>query len=125
MVAEFHRSFGLPMHASPTLVISDELRQLRVDLLREEVQEFADASERRDLTSIADALADIAYVTYGAAITYGIDLDAVLREIHSSNMSKLDDGHPVLRDDGKVLKSPQYRPPLVDAVLSGQLALPL
>jgi len=64
------------------------------------------------------------YVAYGSAITYGIELDAVVREVHRANMSKLDQaGRPVLREDGKVLKSQQYRPPDVTAVLEGQLEL--
>jgi predicted HAD superfamily Cof-like phosphohydrolase len=70
------------------------------------------------LIGIADALADIVYVVYGAALTYGIDLDAVLREVHRSNMSKLDsDGKPVLRADGKVLKSDRYVRPDIAAAL--------
>ncbi len=87
--------------------------------------EFADATQRKDIADIADALADIAYVTYGAAVTYGIDLDAVLAEVHRSNMSKLgDDGRPVLREDGKVLKSARYTRPDVVSVLDQQLPLP-
>lgn len=125
-VAEFHSSFGLPVASVPTTSIPADLRQLRVDLLTEEVREFADATEAKDIVGIADALADILYVTYGAAITYGIDLDAVVREVHRSNMSKLDErGRPVLRDDGKVLKSARYTKPDVVAVLDAQLPLPV
>jgi predicted HAD superfamily Cof-like phosphohydrolase len=116
-VRAFHRAFGLPVAQVPTLVDA-ELAGLRKELLREEVQEFTDASDDRDLVEIADALADIVYVAYGSALTYGIDLDAVLAEVHRSNMSKLDaDGKPVLRDDGKVLKSDRYSPPDVAATL--------
>ena len=69
----------------------------------------------------ADALADVVYVAYGSAVTYGIDLDAVVREVHHSNMSKLDaQGNPILRKDGKVLKSEQYRPPDVRKVIDEQ-----
>src|SRR5689334_10006208 len=103
-VLQFHRAFGLPGAATPSQAeVPAALAELRIDLLVEEVQEFADAARSGDLVALADALADIAYVTYGAALTYGIDLDAVLREIHRSNMSKLGpDGRPVLRTDGKV-----------------------
>jgi len=88
---------------------------------REEVSEFAAASEKGDLVGIADALGDIVYVVYGTALTYGIDLDAVMREVHRSNMSKLGrDGKPIIRDDGKVIKSEQYSPSDVAAVLSHQ-----
>lgn len=125
LVAEFHRAFNLPMTERPTTSLPPDLAQLRVDLLVEEVGEFAEATDRNDLVAIADALADIVYVTYGAAVTYGIDLDAVLVEVHRSNMSKLGpDGHPVLREDGKVLKSQNYRGPNIPGVLKDQLPLP-
>jgi predicted HAD superfamily Cof-like phosphohydrolase len=102
----------------PTPDIGEALAELRVALLEEEVSEFVTASEKGDLVAIADALADITYVVYGTALTYGIDLDAVLREVHRSNMSKLDrDGRPLIRDDGKVLKSERYFPPAIASVL--------
>lgn len=125
MVAEFHSAFDLPMANLPTTSIPADLRQLRVDLLVEEVREFAEATEAKDIIGIADALADILYVTYGAAITYGIDLDAIVREVHRSNMSKLDEnGRPILRADGKVLKSPHYSAPDVVTVVGKQQPLP-
>ena len=123
-VLDFHEAFDLPREPLPTAQVGDVVAQLRVRLLREEVEEFADATERRDVVAIADALADIVYVAYGSAITYGIDVDAVVREVHRANMSKLDDaGRPVLREDGKVLKSARYRPPDVPSVLESQLEL--
>ena len=88
-VADFHRAFNLPMRQSPSADVDKSLAKLRVALLQEEVGEFIAASEKGDLVAIADALADIAYVVYGTALTYGIDLDSVLREVHRSNMSKL------------------------------------
>lgn len=125
-VAAFHAAFDLPRRPLPCAEVSPELAQLRVDLLVEEVGEFADATRDQDIVAMADALGDIVYVAYGAAVTYGIDLDAVVAEIHRSNMSKLDAaGRPVLREDGKVLKSSRYRPPDVKRVLAEQLALPL
>jgi predicted HAD superfamily Cof-like phosphohydrolase len=125
-VAAFHAAFDLPRRPLPHADVSSELAQLRVDLLEEEVGEFADATRDQDIVAMADALGDIVYVAYGAAVTYGIDLDAVLAEIHRSNMSKLDaNGRPVLREDGKVLKSSRYRPPNVKRVLAEQLELPL
>lgn len=123
-VLEFHEAFNLPREPLPTGHVGDTLAQLRVRLLREEVEEFADATEQRDLVAIADALADVVYVAYGSAVTYGIDLDAVVREVHRANMSKLDAaGRPVLRGDGKVLKSARYTPPNVEKVIDGQLPL--
>ncbi|MGX7826098.1 MazG nucleotide pyrophosphohydrolase domain-containing protein [Actinokineospora sp. 24-640] len=120
-VLEFHTTFGLPVNATPTREVGDDLAKLRVDLLEEEVGEFADASKRQDVIGLADALGDIVYVAYGAAATYGIDLDSVLAEIHRSNMSKLGaDGRPVYRNDGKVLKSALYTAPDIAAVLNAQ-----
>jgi predicted HAD superfamily Cof-like phosphohydrolase len=120
-VAEFHMAFNLPIRQLPSTEIDQALATLRVALLEEEVGEFVAASEKGDLVGIADALADIVYVVYGTALTYGIDLDTVLREVHRSNMSKLDsDGKPLIRDDGKVLKSGMYFPPNIESVLSLQ-----
>jgi predicted HAD superfamily Cof-like phosphohydrolase len=118
-VAAFHHAFRRPMREQPSADIDPALARLRVELIREEVSEFVAASQQGDLVGIADALADIVYVVYGTALTYGIDLDAVLREVHRSNMTKLDtDGNPVLRKDGKVLKSARYSPPDIAAVLN-------
>lgn len=127
MVAAFHKAFRLPMQTTPEVdALPRELLALRTALLDEETAEFADAANRRDLVAMADALADVVYVAFGTAVTLGVDLDAVLREVHRSNMSKLDElGRPVLRDDGKVLKSPRYTPPDVARVLAEQLPLPL
>ena len=123
MVQAFHRAFNLPRRNTPDIdAVSRELLALRTALLDEEATEFAEAANRRDLVAMADALADVVYVAFGSAVTLGIDLDAVLREVHRSNMSKLDaDGRPLLRDDGKVLKSPRYTTPDVAAVLREQL----
>ncbi len=117
-VAQFQRVLHLPVRQVPSADIDHALAGLRVALLEEEVGEFVAASERGDLNGIADALADIVYVAYGTALTYGIDLDAVLQEVHRSNTSKLgSDGHPLIRHDGKVLKSEQYSPPDIESVL--------
>lgn len=124
-VAEFHTAFNLPMRDVPSGEIDRRLAKLRVALLEEEVGEFVAASEKGDLVGIADALADIVYVVYGTALTYGVDLDAVLSEVHRSNMSKLDSGgKPLIRDDGKVLKSDRYFPPDIEAVLGRQAHRP-
>jgi len=125
-VAEFHCAFNLPMRPLPSAEIDCALAKLRVALLEEEVSEFVTASEKGDLIGITDALADIVYVVYGTALTYGIDLDSALQEVHRSNMSKLDsDGTPLIRSDGKVLKSERYFPPDIAAVLSRQGPLDL
>lgn len=105
-VREFHVAFNLPIGDS-----TRTLNKLRADLIREEGREAATALEVGDLEHIAKELADLVYVTYGAALTLGIDLDAAVTAVHESNMSKLVDGKPVMRPDGKVLKGHNYRPP--------------
>lgn len=120
-VGEFHRAFGLPVSAVPSAdpadVPADQV-VLRQALIEEEVAELRDAADAADIVAVADALADIVYVAYGSAWVYGIDLDAVLDEVHASNMTKLGaDGRPIRRDDGKVLKGADYRPPDIAAVL--------
>lgn len=118
---EFHMAFSLPIRETPGIGIDEDLAKLRVALLEEEVTEFVTASADRDLIGIADALADIVYVAYGTALTYGIDLNQVLHEVHRSNMSKLGrDGKPILRSDGKVIKSEQYFRPDITSILQQQ-----
>lgn len=117
-VGDFHRAYGLPVRYSPTIDIGAEQAELRLALIQEEVGELVEATKAGDLVGVADALADIVYVAYGTAHVYGIDLDAVIDEVHSSNMTKLGaDGRPIWRADGKVLKGPSYRPPNIAAVL--------
>jgi len=124
-VAAFHAAFGVPRGDVPSADVPAEVAALRIRLLAEEVDEYAEAVAGRDLVAIADALADIVYVAYGAAVTYGIDLDAVLAEVHRSNMTKADaDGRVIRRADGKVLKSDRYTPPNVAAVLRDQTEVP-
>lgn len=118
-VAEFHRAYGLPVRTVPSAAVDLSEVTLRQSLIEEEVAELAAAARAGDIVGVADALADIVYVAYGTAHVYGIDLDAVLDEVHASNMTKLGaDGRPVRRADGKVLKGPDYRPPDIAAVLA-------
>jgi len=124
-VGDFHRAYGLPLRELPTIEVGAEQVALRLALIQEEVGELADAASQGDLIGVADALADIVYVAYGTAHVYGIDLDAVLDEVHASNMTKLGaDGRPIRRADGKVLKGPGYRPPDIAAVLARSTGLP-
>lgn len=111
MVKEFHRKFGAPIGLFPAAIPRERL-ELRLDLIEEEFNETAADMYVDDLIGIADGLADLLYVVYGAAVEYGIDIDAVFAEVHRSNMSKLDEnGLPILRKDGKVLKGPNFSPP--------------
>ncbi len=124
-VGEFHRSYELPLRTSPTAAIGPEQIELRLALIEEEVAELREAARSGDLVGVADALADIVYVAYGSAHVYGIDLDAILDEVHASNMTKLGgDGRPVRRADGKILKGPGYRPPDVRSILNLRRELP-
>ncbi|WP_111765105.1 nucleotide pyrophosphohydrolase [Nakamurella deserti] len=117
-VAEFHTAYELPLRTSATVEVGDAQVELRQALIEEEVAELAAAARAGDLVGVADALADIVYVAYGTAHVYGIDLDAVIDAVHTSNMTKLGaDGRPVRRSDGKILKGPDYRPPEIAAVL--------
>lgn len=110
-VEEFMDTFGQRVEIMPTLSDFDT-RELRLELIVEEVEELADAIDNEDLIEVADALTDILYVTYGAGHAFGIDLDACFDEVHRSNMSKLDEnGEVIYRADGKVLKGPNYFPP--------------
>jgi phosphoribosyl-ATP pyrophosphohydrolase len=114
---EFHESFDLT-RSKTTKFPDRDVRELRIKLLREEWEEYLDGESNNDLVEIADALADIVYIAYGTSVAYGIPLDEIFDEVHLSNMSKLgDDGKPIYREDGKVLKGPRYRPPDVQSIL--------
>ena len=141
-VKEFHEVFGHPVENKPTVPSQDQ-RVLRVALLAEELAELAEASgvildvmwadgrhaisARADddvsdnevnLVECADALGDIRVLTDGGNLIFGFPGEAVLAEIHRSNMSKLgEDGKPIRRHDGKILKGPNYTPPNIEAVL--------
>ena len=110
-VRDFMKTFGQEVKTEPELP-DKETAKLRIELIVEELNELIDANEDKDLIGIADALTDILYVTYGAGHAFGIDLDECFREVQRSNMSKLgEDGKPIYREDGKVLKGPNYSEP--------------
>jgi predicted HAD superfamily Cof-like phosphohydrolase len=110
-VGDFMEAFGQEVLYEPTLP-DFNLAALRLDLIEEEVQELRDGLGRSSLLEVADALTDILYVVYGAGHAFGIDLDDCFSEVHRSNMTKLgEDGRPVYRDDGKVMKGPNYEEP--------------
>ena len=86
--------------------------KLRIDLIKEELEELTQAMNEKNLLEVADALTDILYVTYGAGHAFGIDLDKCFDEVQSSNMSKLgEDGKPIYNESGKVMKGPNYFKP--------------
>ena len=90
----------------------DKVVKLRVDLIKEELEELIEAINNKDITEVADALTDILYVTYGAGHSFGLNLDKCFSEVQLSNMSKLgEDGKPIYNDNGKVMKGPNYFQP--------------
>ncbi len=110
-------AFGQEVKRSPEFPDLDTVA-LRYELIKEELQELFVAMAEKDMVEVADALTDILYVTYGAGHAFGIDLDACFREVQRSNMSKLGaDGKPIYREDGKILKGPDYSEPDLKKVL--------
>lgn len=119
LVMEFHETYGLAIRPRPQFDVPE--REMRMGLIREEVEELEEAYANGDLVEMADAWADLVYVVYGAAMTHGVDLDDVLSEVQRSNMSKLGaDGKPIYREDGKVMKGPAFTEPDIRRVLEGQ-----
>ena len=118
LVGDFMQAFGQQVETPPTWP-DFNTRELRVDLIQEEVDELVEAIGNKDMVEIADALADILYVVYGAGHSFGIDLDECFTEVHASNMSKLgDDGTPVKAENGKVMKGPGFFPPDLESILN-------
>jgi len=110
-VGTFMETFGQEVKTKPDFP-DGETCFLRLELISEEVDELYDAIENKDLVGVADALTDILYVTYGAGHAFGVDLDKCFKEVQRSNMSKLgEDGKPIYRKDGKVMKGENYSPP--------------
>ena len=110
-VGTFMKTFGQEVKTKPSLS-SDKINKLRIDLIKEEVEELTEAMQKKDLLEVADALTDILYVTYGAGHAFGINLDACFNEVQNSNMSKLGkDGKPIYNESGKVMKGPNYFKP--------------
>lgn len=117
-VKEFHEKFGLDVATTPQEMVTRQLHTLRMKLHREEYLELQDAMIKHNLVEIADALADLIYVLCGTAVSYGIPLDEVFAEVQASNMSKLgEDGKPVVREDGKILKGPNFRRPELGSII--------
>ena len=110
-VGTFMKTFGQEVKTKPSLS-SEKINKLRIDLIKEELEELTEAINNKDILEVADALTDILYVTYGAGHAFGIDLDQCFEEVQNSNMSKLDEnGKPIYNDSGKVMKGPNYFKP--------------
>ena len=115
---EFNEAFDIPKLETPDLG-PKELIELRIKLLTEEVQEYAEAARSGDLVEVLDALADIGYILAGTIINHGMQdiYDDAFNEVHRSNMSKLVDGKVIRREDGKVLKPEGWQPPQLNQFL--------
>ena len=110
-VKTFMRTFGQEVKLKPSFS-TEKINDLRYNLIKEELGELKQAMDDKDLLEVADALTDILYVTYGAGIAFGIDLDKCFEEVQKSNMSKLgEDGKPIYNETGKVMKGPNYFKP--------------
>ena len=117
MVGDFMEKFGQEVKTKPEFP-DNETIALRLELIQEELGELREAIGNADLVEVADALTDILYVTYGAGHAFGIDLDKCFEEVQASNMSKLgEDDKPIYREDGKVMKGPNYFQPDLTSVL--------
>lgn len=118
-VKKFRKAFKLAINDKPTL-LKTKTYKMHLRLLREEVKEYSDACKAKDKVGIADGLVDIAYIVFGAVIEHGLSekFEALFDEIQRSNMSKLDEnGNPIYREDGKVLKGANYFKPDLKKIL--------
>ena len=119
-VNEFHEAFGVNVEEAP-IIPNKERCELRQKILQEEVDELRNAWESGNLVEVADALADIHYVLMGTVLEFGLQdkYPDIFKEVHRSNMSKLDEnGKPVYREDGKVIKSDFYTKPEIEEILN-------
>jgi predicted HAD superfamily Cof-like phosphohydrolase len=119
-VHEFHLAFGLGIENSPTADLGIKKNLLRYELMREENEEYLEAANNGDLVEVADALGDMLYILCGTIIEHGMQdkIEEVFNEIQRSNMSKLGtNGKPIYREDGKVLKGPNYFKPNIKEIL--------
>jgi predicted HAD superfamily Cof-like phosphohydrolase len=116
MVEEFHHKFGIAAQGTP-IDLGEETKRLRVRLIQEEFDELKESMAGGDLAAVAKEMADLLYVVYGTAVSYGIDMDPVFREVHRSNMSKVG-GYK--REDGKWVKPATYSPADIEPILAEQ-----
>ena len=119
-VEKFHDTFGIPNEYTPKATISNDLIDLRFKLMAEENEEYLEAAKNGDLVEVADALGDMMYILCGTILSHGMQhkIEEVFEEIQRSNMSKLgEDGKPIYREDGKVLKGPNYFRPNIAKII--------
>jgi len=116
MVEAFHSKFGIVVQTAPA-DLNEETKQLRVRLIQEEFDELKEAMTTGNLAAVAKEMADLLYVTYGTAVSYGIDMEPVFQEVHRSNLSKVG-GYK--RADGKWVKPPTYSPADIQSIVEVQ-----
>ena len=119
-VTDFHNAFGIGIEEKQNSKLPEEISKLRFDLMKEENEEYLEAAHANDLVEIGDALGDMLYILCGTIISHGFQdkIEAIFDEIQRSNMSKLGaDGKPIYREDGKVLKGPNYFKPNLEKIL--------
>lgn len=119
-VKEFHTAFGLGVSQEMKACLGEQKNTLRFNLMKEENEEYWEAVQNNDLVEIADALGDMLYILCGTILEHGLQhkIEAVFDEIQRSNMSKLgEDGKPIYREDGKVMKGPNYFKPNFEDIL--------
>ena len=119
-VRKFHDSFKISNATEITANLTEADYMLRYNLLKEENEEYLEACQNGDIIEIADALGDLLYIWSGTILKHGLEdkIGPVFAEIQASNMSKLGaDGLPIYREDGKVLKGPNYFKPNIKKVL--------
>ncbi len=119
-VKAFHTAFKIGHKENPIADLGINKNTLRFNLMKEENEEYLEAANNNDLVEVADALGDMLYILCGTIIEHGMQhkIEEVFEEIQRSNMSKLgENGQPIYREDGKVLKGPNYFKPNIDAIL--------
>ncbi|WP_028377671.1 nucleoside triphosphate pyrophosphohydrolase family protein [Leeuwenhoekiella sp. MAR_2009_132] len=120
-VHEFHSAFGLGINDEPKADLGEQKNMLRFNLMKEENEEYLKAAQANDLIEVADALGDMLYILCGTILEHGMQykIEEVFNEIQRSNMSKLGaNGKPIYREDGKVLKGPNYFKPNIKEILN-------
>lgn len=119
-VAKFHDVFRIGNEKAPVADVGEAIYTLRYNLMKEENEEYLEAAKKGDIVEIADALGDMMYILCGTILKHGLQdiIEEVFEEIQRSNMSKLDEnGEPIYREDGKILKSDRYFKPDIEKIL--------
>ena len=122
-IKEFHKAFKRFSGVTPELP-NKKLIKLRIKIMKEEMKELIEAIKENNLPNIAKELSDVLVVVYGTADSYGINADKAFDLVHKANMSKLDiNGQPIMRDDGKILKGPNYQEPNMKSFIKNEIDL--